>query len=51
MGLFRPSRFNFAASSRNAVMAGSFTPSLTVTSCVSQLISKSCVGSISANPR
>ena len=48
MGLFRPSRFNLAASSRKAAMAGRFTPSLTVTNCVSQLISKSCVGSISA---
>ena len=48
IGLLRPSRFNFAASRRNAVMAGRFTPSFTVTSWVSQLISKSCVGSISA---
>ncbi len=34
IGLFRPSRFNFAASRRKAVMAGSVTPSFTVTSCV-----------------
>ena len=41
IGLFGPSRFSFAASKRNAVMAGKSTPSFTVTSCVSQLISKS----------